>query len=238
MKLDILAFGAHPDDVELGAGGTLAKHVDLGYKVGIIDLTKGEMGTRGTPEIRLKESDHAAKILGCDLRKNLGLRDGFITNNEESQLEVIRAIRKYQPDIVLCNAPSDRHPDHGNAATLVKESVFKAGLKKLTTIEGTTEQENWRPKRLYHYIQYHTLEPDFVVDISDHFEAKMASIKAHESQFFNPNSNEPETVIASKDFFDSLESRAVEYGRIIYTKFGEGFISTEMKKVNDLKSFL
>lgn len=238
MKLDILAFGAHPDDVELGAGGTLAKHVALGYNVGIIDLTQGEMGTRGTPEIRLNEADHAAEILGCAMRTNLGLRDGFITNNEASQLKVIRAIRKYQPDIVLCTAPSDRHPDHGNAATLVKESVFKAGLKKLTTIEGTADQENWRPKRLYHYIQYHALQPDFVVDISDHFEVKLSSIKAHQSQFFNPHSKEPETVIASRDFIDSIESRAVEYGRIIYAKFGEGFISAEMKKVNDLKNFL
>ena len=237
MKLDILAFGAPPDDVELGAAGTLAKHVELGYKVGIVDLTKGEVGTRGTPEVRLKESADAADIIGCAVRVNLGLRDGFVTNDEDSQMDVIRVIRKYKPDIVMCNAPSDRHPDHGNGAQLVKDAAFKAGLKKIESNDANGPQTAWRPKKVYHYIQYHALEPDFVVDISEHIDQKMASIKAHRSQFHDPESSEPETVIASKDFLDSIESRSIEYGRIIYVKYGEGFISTEMKKVNDLTHF-
>jgi bacillithiol biosynthesis deacetylase BshB1 len=239
MKLEILAFGAHPDDVELGAGGILAKHAYIGHKTGIVDLTKGEMGTRGTPEIRLKEAQEAAKILNCSIRENLGLRDGFIRNSEESQKEVIRVLRTYRPDIVLCNAPSDRHPDHGHASKLVVESCFLSGLRMLkTSNEEGQEQLPWRPKRVYHYIQFDSLTPNFVVDISGFMEQKMSSIKAHTSQFYNPNSEEPETVISSKYFFDSLEGRAREFGRTIYTEFGEGLIAEEMIGVDQLYSLM
>ncbi len=234
MKLDILAFGAHPDDVELGAGGILAKQAAAGYKTGIIDLTEGEMGTRGTSEIRAKEAKEAAEILNCSVRENLQLRDGFIANDEASQIKVIEAIRKYKPEIVLCNAPSDRHPDHGNAAKLLKEATFKAGLRKLKTTVNGEEQEAWRPKTLYHYIQFYALQPDLIVDISGYFEKKMASIKAHSSQFFNPNSDEPETVIASKYFFDSIEARSREYGRSIYAEHGEGLIVERVIGISDL----
>jgi bacillithiol biosynthesis deacetylase BshB1 len=235
MKLEILAFGAHPDDVELGAGGILAKHASLGHKTGIIDITRGEMGTRGTPEIRDNEAQEAAHILNCAIRENLGLRDGFIRNTEENQQVIIKAIRKYQPDIVLCNAPADRHPDHGHASKLVVESCFLAGLRMLKTFDSEgIEQKPWRPKRVYHYIQFDSLTPDFVVDISGFMEQKMASIKAHASQFFNPESDEPETVISSKYFFDSLEGRTREFGRTIYCEFGEGLISEEMLGVSNL----
>ena len=234
MKLDILAFGAHPDDVELGAGATLAKHAAQGYKTGIIDLTFGEMGTRGTPEIRLEEANVAAKILGCSIRENLGLRDGFLVNDENSQLEVIKMIRKYQPDIVICNAPKDRHPDHGIASSLVVESCFKAGLRKLVTELDGLEQEAWRPKSIFHYLQYYALDPDLIVDTTNFYGKKEESILAHKSQFYNPDSKEPETVIASKGFIDSIEGRSREYGRLIYKEHGEGFISEEVIKVDDL----
>ncbi len=239
MKLEILAFGAHPDDVELGAGGILAKHAYLGHKTGIIDLTQGEMGTRGTPEIRLKEAQEAAKILNCSIRENLGLRDGYIRNSEESQLEVIRVLRTYRPDIVLCNAPTDRHPDHGHASKLVVESCFLSGLQMLKTADAAgNAQLPWRPKRVYHYIQFDSLTPDFVVNISGFMEQKMASINAHSSQFYNPKSNEPETVISSKFFFNSLEGRAREYGRTIYAEFGEGLIAQEIIGVEQLFALL
>ena len=234
MKLDILAFGAHPDDVELGAGGTLAKQAANGSKTGIIDLTYGEMGTRGTPEIRLEEAKIAAKILGCSIRENLGLRDGFLVNDENSQLEVIKMIRKYQPDIVICNAPQDRHPDHGIASRLVVESCFKAGLRKLVIEHEGETQKAWRPKAIFHYLQYHALQPNLIVDISEFYKKKEESILAHQSQFYNPNSDEPETVIASKGFLDSIEGRAREYGRLIYKENGEGFIAEEIIKVENL----
>jgi bacillithiol biosynthesis deacetylase BshB1 len=235
MKLDILAFGAHPDDVELGAGGVLAKHASMGHKTGIIDLTHGEMGTRGTPEIRLVEAQNAAKILNCDVRENLGLRDGYIRNTEENQQVVINAIRKYKPEIVICNAPTDRHPDHGHASQLVVEACFLSGLRKLLTTDAFgNAQDSWRPKRVYHYIQFDSLQPNFVVDISGFMDQKMASIRAHTSQFYDPNSDEPETVISSRYFFESIEGRTREFGRTIYSEFGEGFISEELLGVSDL----
>lgn len=235
MKLDILAFGAHPDDVELGAGGLLAKHASMGHKTGIIDLTHGEMGTRGTPEIRLEEAQNAARILNCAVRENLGLRDGFIRNTEENQKVVINAIRKYKPEIVICNASTDRHPDHGHASQLVVESCFLSGLRKLLTMDADgNAQDAWRPKRVYHYIQFDSLQPNFVVDISGFMDQKMASIKAHTSQFYDPNSEEPETVISSRYFFESIEGRTREFGRTIYSEFGEGFISEELLGISDL----
>jgi len=236
MKIDILAFGAHPDDVELGAAGTLAKHAAKGHTTGIIDLTQGEMGTRGTPEVRIKEAQQAAKILGCAFRVNLNMRDGCISNTEENRLRIIEQVRKYRPEIVLCNAPTDRHPDHGHASNLVREACFLAGLGKLETTFDGEKQEPWRPKRVYHYIQFFPLNPDFIVDVSGFYDQKLASIKAHESQFYNPESNEPETVIASKYFFDSIEGRSREYGRSIYAEHGEGFVTTEKIGVDDLFS--
>ena len=236
MKIDILAFGAHPDDVELGAAGTLAKHAAKGHTTAIIDLTLGEMGTRGTSEIRWQEAQDAAKILGCAFRENLHLRDGFIRNDEASQLAVIQAIRKYKPEVVLCNAPSDRHPDHGHASALVLEACFLAGLRKLESSLEDVKQEPWRPKKVYHYIQFLPLQPSFIVDITGYYDQKIASIKAHASQFYNPESDEPETVIASKYFFDSIEGRSREYGRSIYVEHGEGFISKESIAIDNLFS--
>ncbi|NVK28747.1 MAG: bacillithiol biosynthesis deacetylase BshB1 [Flavobacteriia bacterium] len=238
MKLDILAFGAHPDDVELGAGGTLAKAVDLGKKVGIVDLTKGDLGTRGTPEIRLMEAQNAAAVLGVHVRENLGFRDGFFKNDEEHQREVIRIIRKYRPDVVICNAPRDRHPDHGRASELVVESNFYAGLRMISTTDNGEEQEAWRPKRVYHYIQFLDLPADFSVDVSGYVEKKMQSIHAHASQFYDPNSNEPKTVISSKQFHDSISGRMVEWGRIIGAEHAEGFIVDRTIGVNEITDLI
>jgi len=234
MKLDILAFGAHPDDVELGAGGTLAKHAKQGAKTGIIDLTRGEMGTRGTPEIRDEEAKNAAKILGCVVRENLKMRDGFLVNDEASQLEIIKIIRKYRPEIILINAPRDRHPDHGVASEMVLQASFKSGFTKLETKLDGQKQNAWRPKVAYKYIQFYDIRPDFVIDISGFMDQKMESIVAHSSQFYNPNSTEPETVIASKSFFESLEARSREYGRSIYAEHGEGFLVDRMIGAEDL----
>lgn len=223
-KLKILAFGAHPDDVELGAAGTLAKHIAQGDKCGIVDFTKGELGTRGTPELRLKEAEAAGKVLGVSARENLGLRDGFISSNEESQLKVIQVIRKYQPEILLINAPNDRHPDHAAASELSVRASFHSGLRKIETFDNGELQQPWRPKAVYHYIQYYDLEPDFIVDISGYIGLKMDSIMAYGSQFYDPSSKEPKTVISSEGFFKSLQSRAEEWGRQIYRTHGEGFI--------------
>lgn len=234
MKLDILAFGAHPDDVELGAGGTVAKEVALGRKVGIIDLTRGELGTRGTAELRDEEAIESSRILGIDMRVNLGFRDGFFMNDETHQLELVKWIRRYQPDIVLCNAVDDRHPDHKSGSDLVSRACFLAGLTKIETIwEGET-QLAWRPNAVYHYIQDRYLKPDFVVDITDFMPVKMDAIKAFKSQFFNPNSGEPETVISSKDFMDFLIGRANEMGRQIHAAYAEGFVVERFIGVNSV----
>lgn len=224
MKLDILAFGAHPDDIELGAGGTLAKAVDNGKKIGLVDLTLGDLGTRGTPEIRLEEAQKAAEILGAEVRENLKFRDGFFKNDEEHQREVIRLIRKYKPDVVICNAPHDRHPDHGRGSELVVQSCFYSGLRKVETEDNGVQQEAWRPKQVYHYIQFYDLVADFSVDVSGYVQKKMDSIHAHASQFYDPNSDEPATVISSKQFHDSITGRMVEWGRIIGVAHAEGFI--------------
>lgn len=234
MKLDILAFGAHPDDVELGAGGILAVHVAQGKTVGIVDLTRGELGSRGTPEIRDAESAAAAEILGCSVRENLCMKDGFIANTHENQLAVIRLLRKYRPEVVLMNAPSDRHPDHVYASALVEESCFKSGLHKLVTEDNSVSQETWRPNQIFKYLQFYNLEPDVVVDISAGFDKKMASIKAHSSQFYDPNSKEPETVIASKGFLESVACRAKDWGRIIGVDYAEPLIAVRHVGVSDL----
>lgn len=238
MKLDILAFGAHPDDVELGCGATLAKAIDEGKKVGIVDLTLGDLGTRGTPEIRLKEAADAAKVLGLSARENLRFRDGFFKNDEEHQREVIRMIRKYRPDVVICNAPHDRHPDHGRGSELVVQSAFYAGLRMIETEEQGEAQEAWRPSRVYHYIQFYDLKADFSVDVTGYAQVKMDSIMAHASQFYNPDSTEPKTVISSKQFHDSITGRMVEWGRIIGVEHAEGFIVDRTIGVNQITDLL
>ena len=223
MKLDILAFGAHPDDVEISCSGTILKHVSLGYKVGVIDLTRGELGTRGSVDIRNQECEEASKIMGIHARENLDLADGFFEINEQTKLKVIQVIRKYRPEIVLANTIDDRHPDHGRAAKLVAESAFLAGLRKIHSELDGMEQEAWRPKSLYHYIQDWQLKPDFIVDITGFMEKRMQSMLAYKSQFYNPNSAEPETPISSQAFLNMIIYRAHEMGRIIGTEHGEAF---------------
>jgi bacillithiol biosynthesis deacetylase BshB1 len=234
MKLDILAFGAHPDDVELGAGGTVAKAVAEGKKVGIVDLTKGELGTRGTEFTRFEEAANASKILGVSVRENLGFADGFFVNDKTHQLEVIKMIRKYQPEIVICNAVDDRHIDHGRGSKLVSDACFLSGLVKIETeIEGKL-QDKWRPKTVYHYIQWKDLTPDFAVDISGYIDKKMESVFAYKTQFFDPNSKEPETPITSKNFTDSINYRARELGRLVGVEHAEGFTVERYVAVDSL----
>lgn len=238
MKLDILAFGAHPDDVELGCGGTIAKEVSLGKKVGIIDLTRGELGTRGTAAIRDMESEAAAKILGVHIRENLNMRDGFFINDEAHQLKVIQMIRKYQPEIVLCNAVDDRHIDHGKGSKLVSDACFLSGLRKIETNFQGENQMAWRPKVVYHYMQWKNAQPDFVVDITGYNEIRVKAILAYSSQFYNPDSKEPETPIASKNFLESLNYRAQDLGRLIGKDFAEGFTVERYLAVNSLGDLL
>jgi bacillithiol biosynthesis deacetylase BshB1 len=221
MKLDILVMAAHPDDAELSCAGTILKHIAAGKKVGIVDFTRGELGTRGTPEIRLQESADATKILGLHARENLGIRDGFFRNDEETQLKLIEVIRKYQPDIVLANALEDRHPDHGKGAQLAIDTCFLSGLRQIKT----GDLPAWRPAQVYHYIQDRYLEPDFVVDISSQWDQKEAAIRAFKSQFFDPNSAEPASYISSPDFLNFIQARAMEMGHKIGVKYGEGFQS-------------
>jgi bacillithiol biosynthesis deacetylase BshB1 len=225
MKLDILAIGAHPDDVELGCGATLAKEISKGKKVGIIDLTRGELGTRGTAETRDEESTESANILGVTLRTNMEFADGFFVNDKRHQIELIKMIRKFQPDIVLCNAIDDRHIDHGKGSKLVSDACFLSGLLKIDTkIEDEDGwQEPWRPKHVYHYIQWKNIEPDFVVDVSGFMNKKMEAVLAYKTQFFDAKSKEPETPISSKNFTDSIEYRARDLGRLIGVEHGEGF---------------
>lgn len=234
MKLDILAFGAHPDDVELGCAGTIAKEVSLFKKVGIIDLTRGELGTRGSVASRDAEAAAAAKILGVCVRENLNMRDGFFENNEENQLQVIKMIRKYRPEIVICNAVDDRHVDHSKGSKLVSDSCFLSGLIKVETHDNGNSQQVWRPKLVYHYIQWKDLKPDFVVDISGFSDVKIAAILAYKSQFFDPESSEPETLISSKNFMESLTYRDRNFGRLIGADFAEGFTVERYLAVNSL----
>ncbi|MGL2993423.1 bacillithiol biosynthesis deacetylase BshB1 [Flavobacterium sp. TSSA_36] len=234
MKLDILAFGAHPDDVELGCSGTILKEISLGKKVGIVDLTRGELGTRGSAEIRDQEAAAAAKILGVSIRENLKFRDGFFVNDEAHQLEVIKMIRKYQPDIVICNAIDDRHIDHAKGSQLVSDACFLSGLVRIeTTFEGAL-QKAWRPKVVYHYIQWKNIVPDFVVDVSGFEAQKTASILAYGSQFYDPNSKEPESPISSKNFLESLNYRSRDLGRLTGVEHAEGFTVERYLAVNSL----
>lgn len=223
MKLDILAFGAHPDDVELGAGATIAKAISEGKKVGIIDLTRGELGTRGSAEIRDAEAKAAAAILGVSVRENLGFADGFFINDKTHQLAIIEMIRKYQPTMVLCNAIDDRHIDHGKGSKLVSDACFLSGLVKIPTMHKGTAQLPWRPKTVYHYIQWKNIDPQIVVNVTGFIDKKVESILAYGSQFFDPNSKEPETPITSKNFIDSVRYRSRDLGRLIGVDFAEGF---------------
>ncbi|WP_108868242.1 bacillithiol biosynthesis deacetylase BshB1 [Aquimarina aquimarini] len=234
MKLDILAIGAHPDDVELSCSGTLSKEIAAGKKAGILDLTRGELGTRGTPEIRDQEAKKAAEILGVDVRENLGFKDGFFTNDQHHQLEIIKILRKYKPDIVLCNAITDRHIDHGKGSKLTSDSCFLSGLKKIETSLNGIAQEPWRPEHVYHYIQWMNIEPDFVVDISNHIDKKVESVMAYTSQFYNIDSEEPSTPISSRNFLDSITYRAADLGRIIGVSYAEGFTVERSVAVNSI----
>ena len=230
LKLDILAFAAHPDDVELSCSGTLLHHIALGKKVGIIDLTRGELGTRGSAELRDKEAQKSSKIMGIHARENLGLPDCFFEDNKENQLKIIEMIRKYQPELVLANAIADRHIDHGRAADLVHNASFLAGLSKIIT----GDLKAWLPKRVLHYIQDHYMKPNIVINISNCYEKKKECIMAYSSQFYNPESKEPETPISSEIFFKFLEARAREMGRLIGVEFGEGFVSKTPLHLKDL----
>lgn len=223
MKLDILAIGAHPDDVEMSCGATLAKEIAAGKKVGILDITQGELGTRGSAEIRKAEAQKAAEILGVSIRENLKLADGFFKNDRESQLKVIEVIRKYQPDIVLCNAIDDRHIDHGKGSKLVSDACFLSGLRKIETHFDGQVQQAWRPKHVYHYIQWKEIEPDFVIDVTGYMETKLEAVFAYESQFYDAQSQEPETPISSKNTMESLSYRNRNLGRLIGTEYGEGY---------------
>ncbi|AZB31757.1 bacillithiol biosynthesis deacetylase BshB1 [Chryseobacterium balustinum] len=234
MKTDILAFGAHPDDVELGCGGTIAKLISEGKTIVIVDLTKGELGTRGTDQTRKEEATEAAKILGVAARENLGLKDGFLVNSEEYQMEIVKMIRKYRPEIVLANAIDDRHPDHAKAAKLVSDGCFLAGLIKIETVLNGQVQEVWRPKQVFHYIQWKHIQPEFVIDISEHLEKKLEACMAFKTQFYDPTSKEPETPITSKDFYESLTYRAQDLGRLSGVAYAEGFTS---EKLIALKNF-
>jgi bacillithiol biosynthesis deacetylase BshB1 len=238
LKLDILAFGAHPDDTELGCGGTLIKHINSGKKVGVIDLTEGQLGSRGSIAKRYEEAAKASKIIGLSVRENLGMEDGWFRSDEESIHKVIKMIRKYRPEIVLANAISDRHPDHGRAAKLVAEACFYSGLVKVESADGGEKQEPWRPQALYHYIQDYHIEPDFVIDVTDQWDKKIEAIMAFSSQFYNPESKEKETPISSKSFLDFLSARARNIGRPINAEYAEGFTRTRYLGVRDLFDLL
>jgi bacillithiol biosynthesis deacetylase BshB1 len=227
MKLDLLVLAAHPDDAEMSCGGTMALEIARGRAVGIVDFTQGELGTRGTPEIRAREAAEAARLLGVKVRHNLGFRDGFFRNDEEHQRALIPYLRRYQPDLVIANAIEDRHPDHGRAAALAVDACFLAGLRQIKTVDPVdgTPQEAWRPRQLFHYIQDRYLKPHVTVDITPHWEAKLASIRAYRSQFYDPTSTEPESYLTSPEFMDFLKARWQEYGHAIGVQYGEGFTS-------------
>jgi len=234
LKLDILVIAAHPDDAELGCAGTIASQVAKGHKVGIVDLTHGEMGTRGTPELRLQEAAHSADLLGLAVRENMGFKDVFFKDDAEHQLKLIQVIRMYQPGIVLANAISDRHPDHGKGSSLATNACFISVLSKIETWNEGVKQAPWRPKFVYHYIQNNYIEPDFIVDISAYWDKKVASIAAFGSQFYNPESQEPASFISSPEFLPFIESRAREFGHRIQVKYGEGFTVERFIGVSDL----
>lgn len=234
MKLDILAFGAHPDDVELGSGATIAKEIAKGKTVGIVDLTQGELGTRGTAETRKVEAANAAKILGVSVRVNLGFADGFFVNDKQHQLEIIKMLRKYKPEIVLCNAIDDRHIDHGKGSKLVSDACFLSGLIKIETNMDNEIQVPWRPKLVYHYIQWKSITPDFVVDVSEYMDKKIEAVMAYKTQFYDPSNNTPDTPISSKNFTDSIAYRSRDLGRLIGAEYAEGYTVERYAAVDSL----
>ena len=238
MKLDILVFGAHPDDVELGCGATIAKEVSLGKKVGVVDLTRGELGSRGSAEIRDQEALKAAKILGLSVRENLNFDDAFFVNDKTHQLEIVKMIRKYQPDIVLCNAKDDRHIDHPKGSKLVSDACFLSGLLKIETEQDGKQQVHWRPKQVHHYIQWKNSTPDFIVNVTGFMEVKIRAVMAYRSQFYDPTSKEPETPISSKNFTDSVHYRARDLGRLIGVEFAEGYTSERSVAIEDLDKLI
>ncbi|MEQ1624504.1 MAG: bacillithiol biosynthesis deacetylase BshB1 [Sediminibacterium sp.] len=238
MKLQILAIGVHPDDVELGCAGTLLAAIEEGKKVGILDLTRGELGTRGTAETRKVEARNAADILGVQVRENLGMADGFFQNDEAHQRLLISAIRKYQPDIILANAPEDRHPDHGRSAKLISDAAFLSGLRKIETQIDGLNQEAWRPSYVFHYIQDRFIQPSFVIDISKHMEKKIESVLAYATQFYNPDLNEPQTYISSPQFIESVKARAMMLGKRIGVEYAEGYISEKMIGIKSLDNII
>lgn len=235
MKVDILAIGVHPDDVELSCSGTLIKMIDQGKKVGLIDLTRGELGTRGSAELRTQEAAESAKVMGASFRENLDMRDGFFKYTDENLLKIAKVIRKYQPEIVLANALSDRHPDHGRAAKLTSDACFLAGLMKIQILDEDGQAlERWRPKVVYHYIQDHHLSPDFVVDVTDYIEQKMEAIMCFKSQFYDPNSKEPASPISSLNFIESIKAKNRVFGRPLNYDFAEGFMVERVIGVDSL----
>ncbi|WP_160712735.1 bacillithiol biosynthesis deacetylase BshB1 [Chitinophaga solisilvae] len=238
MKLDILAIAVHPDDVELGCAGTLMIHALQGMKTGVVDLTRGELGTRGTPELREQEAQDAAKIMGLEVRENLGLADGFFRNDTMEQMAIIRAIRKYQPDIVLANAMDDRHPDHGRAGKLIADSCFLAGLRKITTEEDGIQQQAWRPKQVFHFLQDRYHEPDFVIDITPVMEKKLEAIKSFSSQFLAAKDHEPQTYISGANFFDSVIYRAKMLGKMVGVEYAEGYTSAKMIGIRSMTDLI
>lgn len=234
MKVDILAIGVHPDDIELSCGGTLLRHIDMGKKVGLLDLTKGELGTRGSASIRMKEAEEASKLMGAIVRGNLGMEDGFFEYNQTNLLKIIQVIRLMRPEIVLMNAITDRHPDHGRAAKLSADACFYAGLEKIKTEWEGKSQEKWRPKAAYHYTQDRYIKPDFVVDISTYIDRKIDIIMCYKSQFYDPNSEEPNTPISGKHFIESIKSKSITFGRPASLDYAEGFTVNRTIGVNNL----
>lgn len=237
MQVDILAFGAHPDDIELSCAGTLLSHIAQGKTVAIVDLTKGELGTRGMPELRLQEAANAARIMGVTVRENLGMADGFFANDKEHKLQIVQMIRKYRPQVVFANALTDRHPDHGRGGRLVADACFLAGLRKIETTLDGQQQEPWRPNVVYHYTQFRNIDISFVVDITGFLDKKIEAIKAYSSQFYNPSSNEPETVISSAHFFENIEERASDLGRLIGVRYAEAFYCESLLGTTNVFNF-
>ncbi|MEO6638237.1 MAG: bacillithiol biosynthesis deacetylase BshB1 [Ginsengibacter sp.] len=235
-----MAFGVHPDDIELSCAGTLLVEKKNGKKIGIVDLTQGELGTRGTADTRREEAANSAAILGVDVRENLEMADGFFRNDEENQRKIIQVLRKYRPEIILCNAPEDRHPDHGRSATLVNDAAFLSGLRKIETFEGDKEQQEWRPKYVFHYVQDTYFTPGFVVDISAVFDKKVEAIEAFTTQFFSgeKNDKEPQTYISSPEFLESVINRSKMFGKMIGVKHAEGFISKKMIGINSFDALI
>jgi bacillithiol biosynthesis deacetylase BshB1 len=228
MKLDILAFGVHPDDVELGCAGTIMAAINQGKKVGIVDLTRGELGTRGTPTTRTQEAAAAAKIMGVDVRENLDMADGFFANDEAHQRKIIALIRKYQPDIILANAPEDRHPDHGRSAKLVSDAAFLSGLRKIETVHDGASQQAWRPAYTFHYIQDRFIQPSFVIDITKYMDRKIEAVLAYGTQFNSADTSEPQTYISSPQFLETVKARALMLGKRIGVGYAEGYITEKI----------